>query len=138
MASTPSSKRTKCPDCNYRYTVGRSPRCNPCKKKQGRDRAHSAHLKGTYGITIEDYYRMLASQGGSCAICNGGTSKNYFQCDHSHASGEVRGLLCANCNKRLLPAAKDSIAVLLKAIDYLRSPPARRVLEARDWSGYAD
>jgi hypothetical protein len=133
-----TSSRTKCPDCNYRYTVGRSPRCNPCRKKQGYDRQHNAHLKGTYGITIEDYYRMLASQGGSCAICNGGTSFRYLSCDHDHKTGEVRGLLCARCNKKLLPAAKNSVAVLLSAIDYLTDHPSRRVLKARDWSEYAD
>lgn len=81
---------------------------------------------------------MLESQGGCCAICSGGTSFNYFATDHDHATGEVRGLLCANCNKRLLPAAKNSIDILYKAIDYLRSPPARRVLGSRDWSVYAD
>ena len=75
---------------------------------------------------------MLESQGGSCAICDGGTSKNYLACDHDHATGEVRGLLCANCNK-ILAAVRDQPARLLKAAAYLDSPPAREVLGKREW-----
>ena len=117
--------------------MGRSPRCNPCRKKQARDRSHNTHLKGTYGITIEDYYEMLESQGGSCAICDGGTSKRYLACDHDHKTGEVRGLLCATCNK-VLASVRDSQERLLKAADYLATPPARAILGERDWSGWAD
>ncbi len=74
---------------------------------------------------------MLESQGGSCAICDGGTSKNYLACDHDHKTGEVRGLLCARCNK-LLAAVRDEQWHLLKAAAYLDTPPARSVLEARE------
>ena len=130
--------KKKCIDCDYRFKVGKSPRCNPCRRKRERDTRHDAHLRKTYGITIGDYYAMFEAQEGSCAICIGGTSKNYLSCDHDHKTGEVRGLLCANCNKRLLPAAKNRVSILLKAIDYLRDHPARAVLESRDWTEWSD
>lgn len=89
----------------------------------------------TYGISLEDYNAILAAQGGRCAICRGKRSGN-LDTDHDHklaaATGDVRasvrGLCCRRCNRRLLPAATDSVEVLQRAIDYLLSPPARSVL----------
>lgn len=46
---------------------------------------------------------MLAAQGGHCALCPATESRPGFalSVDHDHASGHVRGLLCAPCNKIL-------------------------------------
>jgi hypothetical protein len=38
--------------------------------------------------------------------------------DHCHSSGEVRGLLCHNCN-RALGLLKDSVDSLMRAARYL-------------------
>jgi len=38
--------------------------------------------------------------------------------DHCHEGGQVRGLLCHNCN-RALGLLKDDVDTLQKAIDYL-------------------
>lgn len=61
-----------------------------------------------FGLTPEDYDRMLAEQGGVCAICRGPESGKAYgggvkrlAVDHCHATGLVRGLLCGNCNKGL-------------------------------------
>lgn len=59
-------------------------------------------LLARYGITPEDYDAMLAKQGGKCVIC--GTDDlskykvKYFDVDHNHTTGQVRGLLCRDCN----------------------------------------
>lgn len=62
-----------------------------------------------YKITRADYDRMLAAQSGKCAIC-GETAEHYaarhatfsfFSVDHDHTTGEVRGLLCNDCNAGL-------------------------------------
>lgn len=81
-----------------------------------------------FGITPEDYERMLADQGSRCAIC--GTSETgkhaVFHIDHDHrccdrngSCGEcVRGLLCNNCNGAL-GLFKDDPDILRRAIEYL-------------------
>lgn len=57
-----------------------------------------------YGITLEDYNRMLQSQDGKCKICESekaGNKEQNFAVDHCHKTGIVRGLLCIKCNARL-------------------------------------
>lgn len=74
-----------------------------------------------YGITEDDYIRMLKEQDGKCAICQtdapGGRHGTWF-IDHCHESKEVRGLLCYNCNTGL-GAFKDNVHSLARAIEYL-------------------
>jgi hypothetical protein len=76
-----------------------------------------------HGITIEDYYRILAKQKGKCAICRTekpGHSRMLFFCvDHDHKTGKVRGLLCDDCNLGI-GKLKDSRGNLLRAWRYLR------------------
>lgn len=78
-----------------------------------------------HGLSLRDYERLLASQGGVCAICHGPETvltpsgvPRYFAIDHDHATGRVRGLLCVRCN-RLLGVARDSTERLRAAIAYL-------------------
>jgi Recombination endonuclease VII len=54
-----------------------------------------SHLKRKYGLTLEDFDRMLAEQGGDCAIC-GKTEVDNVDVDHS--TGAARGLLYFRCN----------------------------------------
>lgn len=86
-------------------------------------------LKRYYGITVEDYYRILAEQGGGCALCGSMTpevgnrkyKKNVriaFDVDHDHKTGKVRGLLCTRCN-RLVGLANDDPNTAQKLVDYL-------------------
>ena len=74
-----------------------------------------------YGITLEDYDQILLSQNGVCAICHttdpGGPGKR-FVVDHNHDTGDVRGLLCNNCN-RGIGYLKDSPNILSSALTYL-------------------
>lgn len=74
-------------------------------KKPPHEAYRRHHLRWRYGMTPEDYDRMLAAQGGGCGICGtsepGGSRERYFHVDHCHATGRVRGLLCTNCNKAL-------------------------------------
>jgi hypothetical protein len=93
------------------------------KKRRARRSAHNSHLKKTYGITMEDYDIILASQGGKCAIHGGGTSRRHFAVDHNHKNGNVRGLLCASCNGALA-RFRDNITVLRRAVRYMKSDGA--------------
>ena len=78
------------------------------------------YLVKTYGITMEDYNRMLEAQNRVCKICGASrTSKKLsLVVDHCHTTGKVRGLLCDTCN-RALGMFKDSTEYLKNAIHYL-------------------
>jgi len=83
-------------------------------------------MKVKYGITIEQYDEMRKAQDGLCAICSqeeksahrNGTVRQ-LSIDHCHTTGNVRGLLCGNCNNGL-GHFKDNPASLERAITYLR------------------
>ena len=57
-----------------------------------------------YGLAPGDYEIMLAAQDGHCALCPATASDasgRSLHIDHDHATGRVRGLLCAHCNLAL-------------------------------------
>lgn len=57
--------------------------------------------RAALGVTVEDYDRMLADQGGVCAICGNPPKVRRLDTDHDHRTGRVRGLLCHRCNRTL-------------------------------------
>lgn len=78
-------------------------------------------LKRTYGLTTDDYNKMLESQDNKCFICLSDSPRNkhnVFVVDHCHKTGRVRGLLCTYCNLGL-GAFSDNIESLNNAINYL-------------------
>jgi hypothetical protein len=91
-------------------------------RESGAERAR--HLLRTYGITPADYDRMLAEQGGGCAICGATPTaqrakyKTFLHVDHCHDTGAVRGLLCGEHNL-LIGRFNDDPALLRKAADYI-------------------
>lgn len=96
-----------------------------CKKCQSaiRTARRKANRPLEYGITWDDYNRMLEDQGNVCAICgtsDPGHTREVWCIDHCHTTGKVRGLLCNTCNIGL-GAFRDNTANLAKAIDYLEA-----------------
>lgn len=75
-------------------------------------------LKTKYGLTLDDYNRRLDEQNGTCAICDQSPDKGRLVVDHSHVTGEVRGLLCNSCNLAL-GLARDNPELLRKMAAYL-------------------
>jgi hypothetical protein len=55
------------------------------------------------GISWEEYVRLLNAQNGVCAICKRQEQQSgkKLAVDHDHATGAIRGLLCADCNIKL-------------------------------------
>lgn len=71
--------------------------------------SRASHLKRLYGITEEQYQEMLDNQDGRCFICQRHHTefKTRLAVDHSHKTGEIRGLLCSHCNHRLVGRHTD-------------------------------
>lgn len=84
------------------------------------DQKRDYMLRYTYGINQEVYEKLLAEQGGGCAIC-GKTpeeEKRNLAVDHDHVTGEIFGILCATCNKILIGRIR-SPEMFARAANYL-------------------
>lgn len=94
------------------------------------DGERERHLIKKYGITNAEYQKIFESQNAACAICKQ-KKANKLAVDHNHKTGEVRGLLCMNCN-RMLGHAFDNPEILASAIGYLIKVPqvAAEVIKA--------
>ena len=94
---------------------------NPEKFKKANQKTK---LRLLYGITVEQYNEKLLSQNSVCDICGNPETvskrgKLYDLCvDHNHDTGQVRGLLCRNCNTAIGMLGDNSNTVL-KAFNYL-------------------
>ena len=53
-----------------------------------------------FGLTLEQYNKLLEKQNNCCAICGKHQSelKRALAIDHNHTTGKIRGLLCYKCN----------------------------------------
>ena len=99
---------------NYKNLDGLHYHCKACRKEES--------LK-LYGLTLGDYAVLLEEQNYSCKICEtkepkGQSKDGRFYVDHNHNTGEVRGLLCNDCNTAL-GLLKDSPELVKKAGLYL-------------------
>lgn len=77
-------------------------------------------LQYRFGITLAEYNAMLEAQSGSCAICGRTPDEEGKRLcvDHDHETGEVRGLLCNECNAGL-GRFHDDPARLRSAANYV-------------------
>ncbi len=139
-------KKKTCTKCKQKKTLdafyfcardGVTAQCKECIRAQERARAEKPEVKARkkawwktnkhkkriynikeiYGVSEEEYKALLTEQDNCCGICE----KEFVisPCvDHDHSTGDVRGLLCNDCNF-LLGNAKDSVKVLKAAIEYL-------------------
>ncbi len=101
---------------------------NPEKRKQYfRDFYHNntdkylrSFYQRKYGISLAEYRRMEAEQGGVCYLCRSPCATGRrLAVDHDHKTGSVRALLCGNCNKAI-GCFKEDAALMERAIAYLR------------------
>jgi len=88
--------------------------------QERRQRAREYQLIRDYGITVEEYDEMLMAQDGTCAICElPPTDGKPLRVDHNHETGQVRGLLCHNCNV-VLGLMHDDPTLLAAACLYIQ------------------
>lgn len=102
--------------------AGKYKSCGCVWEYTGKNGKDWGHLQRTYGMSEEDYNRLLETQNGLCGICKTDQSWNnkskHFFVDHCHDTGKIRGLLCDRCN-RGLGYFKDDKEALAAAIKYL-------------------
>jgi hypothetical protein len=74
------------------------------KTPKGQTIERRAKYKFNFGTTIDYYEQLLKEQDGCCAICGcpetavrAGQVKR-LGLDHNHVTGQIRGLLCQQCN----------------------------------------
>lgn len=103
-------------------------KCKTCWNAQSTDHYNvnkddwrSTYYKRKYNISLIDYEDMLVKQNGVCAVCGGvetNSRLNHFCVDHNHDTGEVRALLCSQCNL-LLGKFENNLDLFDKFIEYL-------------------
>jgi hypothetical protein len=107
------------PTCSIRAREKNLGRYQPTLMREQR-------LRWKYGITQADYNSMVLDQKGKCLICS--NDKCRLVVDHDHETGEIRGLLCSQCNTAL-GLMYDKIENFASAIKYL----ARKATD-NNWS----
>jgi hypothetical protein len=85
------------------------------KSDKGKRTSKNQSLRKKYGMTLQDYDRLVEEQAGKCAICSLETT---LVVDHDHANGAVRALLCGSCNTGL-GAFRDNPEAMRRAADYV-------------------
>lgn len=103
----PDRRRSECKSCRRAYAAT----LYWSDPDASRERSAWSNLYYNYKLTQEDYFRLLAAQGGRCAICetDDPSPHSKFSVDHDHSCcpgvrscGKcVRRLLCLRCNNNL-------------------------------------
>ncbi len=101
--------------------------CRSCRNKAATEwqrrnpqAKRNTHLKAKFGISLDQFNSLLASQNYRCALCMTPEprGRGTFHVDHCHDTGKVRGLLCHNCNTGIGKLG-DNVESLRRAVDYL-------------------
>lgn len=141
---------TPCPKCGSKekYTVNSS--CRPCSVEKGKKKLADPSLMSQYrtpekkkkwkaknqdrvkdikrkhqlkkfGMTPDDYNKMLHEQEGKCKICGKGIKENQqsLAVDHCHKTNKIRGLLCGPCN-RGIGLLQDNPKIIENALRYVQ------------------
>lgn len=137
------TKPPRCKDCgpdSKRPAPHPGPRCATHHRERKRHvsaTGHARRLKSNFGMTAEQYWALIAAQGGRCYICqraNGRTKRLAVDHDHRCAAGHPpdrgcpqcwRAALCGPCNQMI---GRLGVEALFRAIEVLTDPPARKVL----------
>lgn len=125
-----------------RHALGRKLECAECTNKYLRNHYNKNnknciitkakrtryHYRRRYGIRYEDYLLFCTVLNNQCEICGAKKvpageqkrgSKDHLVLDHCHNTGEIRGILCQECNQGI-GLLKDNLTNLQNAIKYLK------------------
>lgn len=117
-------------------------RCVECNAKAAKARYQAmatgikaAAQRARAGLKPGELEAMVEAQGGRCAICPvvlelSGRGASSINVDHDHRTGQLRGLLCAHCN-RGLGYFRDDAESLARAITYLQKQRHLRLVNVK-------
>ena len=119
-----------CPVCGETLdeSYGQPSLCDKCSIHIPYDKetARKQYISSTYDLEYYAYWKMYNDQGSGCWIC--GKELSLYKddsdiptacVDHDHKTGEVRGLLCRNCNTGV-GMFEENIGRLFAAANYLK------------------
>lgn len=97
---------------NKAQRLGVGNQCKSCERY--------AKAKAKFGLEPEQLDELYRRQNNSCFICERPESELTMKMaiDHDHKTGEVRGLLCNFCNRRVIGRHRDA-ARFRRAAEYL-------------------
>jgi len=116
-----SGLKSECKLCaNKRYRKNQEKYRKRAKERYYCEDVKNMRLLRNFGITLDTYNKMFEEQHGCCFICGRHQSElsKALNVDHNHENGQIRKLLCWNCNYAL-GLVKEDINILLSMIDYL-------------------
>lgn len=92
------------------------------RKEKDKSQKRNRQLLAKFGISLNEYNDKLKAQKGLCEICK--LSERSFNkslsVDHDHRTGQIRGLLCNNCNSRIIYTLENFAHLLPIAQEYLK------------------
>lgn len=91
-------------------------RCDKCTSVR-KEFKRAYDLRERYGLSVDQYEGLAASQSYQCAIC-GDDIRDSGSVDHCHETNRVRGVLCSECNFGL-GHSRDSTDIIKAAIAYI-------------------
>lgn len=116
-------KPKKCRYCEKIYTPS-APSNLYCSDECAANGVIQRHYKKSYNLTYKEVLKLRQEQDEVCAICKkpgfmmNDRVKSGLNVDHCHKTGQIRGMLCHNCN-RALGLFQDDTDLLKAAINYL-------------------
>jgi len=119
---TPDERKKRRRAANARYAKsdkGKARLRQYQRSEQGQYRALAQLLKRCFGLTPEQYTKMLVMQNGVCAVCGLPSNGKRLGVDHDHTTGRVRCLSCDPCNRLLL--SSHTIASARRVLEILES-----------------
>lgn len=76
-------------------------------------------LRDRFGLSLDEFNKMLISQNGVCAICGKvNTNGRRLAVDHDHETLKIRALLCHKCNLAL-GLLDENVSVFKNCIEYI-------------------
>lgn len=98
------------------------------KRREAKRKKLTYYYLREYGMTVEHIKTLKDAQNGTCPICGKPFGRRRLAIDHCHASHVVRGLVHANCNRKIIPLFEMYADLADRVESYLAEPPAVAIL----------